>query len=214
MAKATLSTLLSRTDYYLGASNIYGTSDKTTGINGAQLYIAMNYEVRELIKTVALTFASGIADIPSDYLRHIKLFTTDSPKEEWIYVNEEDSDKEVQKTFTIKYDSGSSVEKIHIYPTDITTGKTLRHVLKPTTLSGSGTSEYNEIWTNAIACTAAWEILENDRQGAWPAKKLQAMKLIKTALRHQSTEENQDDNISTIYDTSLILGVSSEFDSN
>jgi len=201
---STLSTLQSKVDFYLGAQYIYNADNKTTALNAASLNLLLDYDISEFIVTTAMTFASGVADKPTGYLRYVKLFTTADPTDEYTRVDENDFDQEIAKTWTIKDSSGT--QKLFIAPTDVTTGTTLRYVKERTVMSDSSdTSGFNTYWDEALACSAAWWLLFNDRQPVAAEKLKWATQLIKSALRHQGNENNQTPELENLYDENLMF---------
>lgn len=196
---STLSTLRSKTDFYLGAENIYQADDKTTALNSARNHLLLNYEISEFIVTETLTFASGVATIPTTYLRGLKLFTTAQPTDFYIRYGENEFDQDIDNTWTIKDDSGT--RKIFISPSSITTGTTLRFIKKPADMSADGDeSGFNTYWDDAHSALAAWWLLNNDRQPAAQATLETAKELIQSAMRHQDTESNESPDLVTWFD--------------
>ena len=193
----TLSTLESLIDFYLGASNIY--SDKTTAANSARRYILMNYDVRDFIKTDTLTFASGIADFPSDYFRAVKMIKTNDSTYQYYSVDEDQFDENLPRHFTIKDDSGT--RKIFIQPTS-TTSTTLRYIYKPDDLTGTGSEVvgFNDFWLDAHAAFSAWWLLNADRQPIAQEKFIFAQELAQSALVAETRELKATDEISTSFE--------------
>lgn len=197
---SSLGTLKSLVDGFSGAANIYGGDDKRIALNFAGQYLLMNYEIPEFIRTTELTFASGVESKPTNYLRYIKMFTTSDPTEEITRLDENDFDQSISNTWTIKWD-GTSAYKLHIYPTDITTGKTLRYVVNRTEMSDdSDDSGFNSYWDDSLACLAAWRLLSNDRQESAAEKLALATELIQGVLRNQEMDSNQLPEVTTWFD--------------
>ena len=200
---STLSTLKSSLSRYLGAQYIYNGDQQTAALNYARKYILLNYYVDEFCVETTLTFTSGKATIPSDYLRRVKLYTTSDATDEYDRVNVNDFDSDISKTWTIKDDSGT--RKIWVSP-DSTTSLTLRYIKLPSDMSSdSDTSYFNTWWDDAHCLIAAWWLLFNDRQPEAANKLTMANELLQTVLRQQSEDEEELQTVSTYFDDHLLL---------
>ena len=195
---STVSTLKTRMDFYLGATNAYSSGDKLVGLNEARKHILMNYDVDEFVVTTTLTFTSGKATIPTDYLRWVRMFDSTTKTREFMRVDVNEFDKDLDDRWTIKDDSGT--RKIHIYPTDLTS-EVLRYVKLPTDLSvDSDSTGFNAYWDSAHAAWASWWVLMSDRQDASATMIEVAKELSETALRHQDNEIEKNTSLSTAFD--------------
>lgn len=182
-------------DFYLGAENIY--SNKTLAANAAREYILLNYDVREFIKTATLTFASGVASKPADYLRAVKMIKTDDSTYQYFAVDEDQFDESLSRHFTLKDSSGT--EKFFIQPTSITS-TILRYVHLPDDMTDASETGFNNYWRQAHAAYSAWWLLKTDRQPIADSVLMQAQELAQSALVTEKRELNATDEISTIYD--------------
>lgn len=193
---STLSSLQSKLTRYLGAAYIYTSDQQTAALNYARKYLLLNYYIDDFVVQTTLTFTSGKATVPTDYLRKVKMF--DANDVIFTRKNVNDFDLDITNTWTIKDDAGT--RKIWVYPTATTT-LYLRYVKIPTDMvATSDTSGFNPFWDDAHCAVAAWWLLFNDRQPAAAEKLMVAQELIQTALRNAGEEEEELKLISTAYD--------------
>lgn len=201
-----LSNVLSVTNRFLGATYIYNDDKKTFAANAARKHLLSNYEIGEFIRTASVSFTSGVASKPSNYLRGLKLFNPTTTTLKYDRIDENQFDNNQSYTWTIKWD-GTSAYKMYIYPADTTT-LTMRFIYLPTDMSAqSDDSGFNSYWDEALGAMAAYYTLLFDRQTAAATSMLTwATELTEMALRQQSIESGQSNNLQTIYDTDLLLG--------
>lgn len=161
---STLGELKVKQNYALGtAETKFFTDEKRTyALNKACENILEQYDVPEYITTSALTFASGVCDTPTAYLRALKLFDTSSPTTEYERLDYNDFDNAFGNSYTIKDSSGT--RKIFIYPTTITTGTTLRYLKGHTYMSAdSDTTLFPVRWDDAIVTMSAYHLFYDSR---------------------------------------------------
>jgi len=198
---STLSALQSLLSRYLGATYIYNPDQQTAALNYARKHILLNYYVDEFAVQATLTLTTGRASIPSDYLRHVKLY--DSSDTEYQRVNVNNFDKDTSQTWTIKDSSGTRY--IYIYPTTATS-LTLRYLKLPTDMSATSDLYYfRAYFDDALCAVAAWWLLNNDRQPEAQNKLAAYEEMLQTALRHQAEESEDYPVIETIYDQDIKL---------
>lgn len=196
-----LSVLKSSLSRYLGAQYIYNGDQQTAALNYARKHLLLNYYIDEFCVETTLTFTSGKATIPTDYLRWVKVYN--SSDTEFTRKDVNDFDKDTSNTWTIKDDSGT--RKIWVYPTDTTT-LTMRYLKLPADMaSDSDSSIFNSWWDDAHCMVAAWWLLSNDRQGEAGNKLELAKEFIQGALRNQSEESNELTIVSSYFDDHLLL---------
>ncbi len=177
---STLSTYLTLLTQKLAQSNtgFHTSADRNAAINEAILKIADNYEVPELRKKPVpngtITFTNGLATIPSDFLRMIKLWDTIIPPPfgEYTYlVNDLFDDQAVNNSnlyWTVDFDPTSATQKFYIIspnPSPVTVN--MRYIVKPTVLSQpNDESGLTSQWDNAVAYKAASILFNNEHNPA------------------------------------------------
>lgn len=144
-------------------------------INEAILKIADNYEVPELrrkpVPSGTITFTNGLATIPSDFLRMIKLWDTIIPPPfgEYTYlINDLFDDQPPNSSnlfWTRDFDPVTSTQKFYITPYSSTPSVlNMRYIVLPTVLAqSSDESGLSSQWDNAVAYKAASILLNNER---------------------------------------------------
>lgn len=186
---STLSTLKSLVSTSLGtqASNVFTSDKKTSALNWARKHILLKYEVDEFIVESTLTFTSGKATIPTDYLRFIRLYDSSDKTETWSRVTVNLFDNDINNTWTIKDDSGT--RKVHVYPTS-TSSLVLRYYKLPTDLSADADlTGFNIEWDEAHASFASYYLLQNDGQFERAGyKKREAEEMIERILQSSAQE--------------------------
>jgi len=150
------------------ATSYFTAQARTDAINEAVVDITNNYDIPALFKKSTLSFTSGLATIPTDFFRMVKMWHATDSTPEYTYVSEDVFDQTSSTTsnnwWTIDYDTGSSTRKIYINPTSITSAR-IRYIKTPTTLSADGDeSGLPTIWDDAVAYRAASILANNANQ--------------------------------------------------
>lgn len=165
---STLTQLLTKLSRALGTTetNKFTSDNRTAAINTAIESLLEMYAVPQYITTSTLTFSAGIASLPTDCLKPIRLFQADASTSqltrEFLLINQNDFDSHVSNTYTIKYIS--SVEKLYIFPAE-TVSLSFRYLVAPTYLSsGSDTVRFPTRWDDAIVQLAAYYLFSDDNQ--------------------------------------------------
>jgi hypothetical protein len=185
----------------MGAQYIYNSDQMTAALNFARIYILLNYYIDEFCVSTSLSFTSGKATIPPDYLRWVRVY--DSNGTDFTKKNVNDFDKNVNNTWTIKDDSGT--RKIFVYPSD-TTALTMRYIKLPADMaSTSDESGFGAQWKDAHCLVAAWWLLANDRQPEAANKLEMAKELLQASLRSQSEESEELTILSAYFDDHLFI---------
>jgi hypothetical protein len=203
-----LADYLSLMDLMLGAGNMYHDDTKAEGLNAGSNELLLNYDVKEFRKEVNLTFVSGKATVPADYLRYSRLFDINSPRTKYRKVSDDEFDLNQSNTWCKKADfSDSDIQKFFIYPTSITSRR-MRYVKIRTKMANqSDESGFTAIWDNPLAAYGAYYTLMWDRQyEAASALLSQAQEFSETALKQQANEEEGTNEIKSKFDDESILG--------
>jgi hypothetical protein len=177
---STLSTYLTLLTQKLAQSNtgFHTSADRNAAINEAILKIADNYEIPELRKkpvpSGTITFTNGLATIPSDFLRMIKLWDTIIPPPfgEYTYlVNDLFDDQAINNSslfWTIDFDPVSATQKFYIIspnPSPITVN--MRYIVLPTVLvNPNDESGLTAQWDNSVAYKGASILFNNEHNPA------------------------------------------------
>lgn len=150
----------------LGTSSTSFHTDqaRTDAINEAISDICNSYDIPAMFIRSTLTFSSGLAAIPSNFFRMVKVWDPTTETNEFTYITTDLFDG-LSSTdgnyWTIDYDISSSTRKFNVLPTATTTVN-VRYVKRPTVLvSSSDESGLPIDWDDAVAYGAA-AILANN----------------------------------------------------
>jgi hypothetical protein len=149
-------------------SEVFFDADmKRQAANDVTKEILQEYDIPEMVKVATLTIASGIATIPTDYFRMVKLWSIDSSsiqEQEYQYVIPDSMDSMATTAsyyWTEDYDTSSAVRVLKIRPTSVTSLQ-IRYVIKPTEMtSGSVNNGLSAQWDECIAYGCAMKLFQN-----------------------------------------------------
>ncbi|OPX88993.1 MAG: hypothetical protein A4E53_01726 [Pelotomaculum sp. PtaB.Bin104] len=171
---STLATYKQSLTYRLASSNTsyHDDTEREAAINEAIGDIAERYDIPALYKRGSLTFTSGMATIPADCLRIVKIWNPTTQTIEYEYIPEDEFDGKpttAANYWSIDYDTASSTRKIKILPASITTAN-IRYIFTPAVLANdSDVSSLPTQFDDAVAYKAAAILLRNER--SWDAFK-------------------------------------------
>lgn len=139
----TLSTLKQLLTEKIGNSStvFHDDTSRIAAINEAITNICEAYDIPQMIKKGTLAFTSGIAVIPTDYFRMVKLwYTNGSTNLEFTWMPPDNFDDQTATSalyyWTIDYNSITSGQSIYIVPNTITSCN-IRYLKVPNVLSAA-----------------------------------------------------------------------------
>lgn len=145
-------------------SSFYTSQMRIDAINEAITDIYNAYDIPDLFKVSTLSLTSGVAAIPSDMFRMIKMWDVTTTSLEYIYIDANGFDElatTASSWWTIDYNVAAAARRILVKPTSITSVN-IRYVRTPTTLAAdSDNSLLPATWDDAVAYRAA-SILANN----------------------------------------------------
>lgn len=154
----TLGTLQIGLNGSLGTSetNLFTNDKRVRAINQAIETILEEYAVPQYVNDTTLSFSNGIASMPTDCLRPLKLFiSSNGAVQEYKIINSDDFDNNIYQTAKVYWDTTSSTEKIKIYPAT-TSSLSFRYVQTPSYLAVSAdTVRFYQRWQRPITEEAA-----------------------------------------------------------
>ena len=155
---STLGQLKTKLTYALGTSdiNLYTHAKRTDAINKAVEHILQLYPIPQYTLETTLSFTSGVADLPTDFIRCLKLWNS-GQQLEYVMIHPNDFDNQVSYSFTVKWDNTLPVpkEKVYLYPAD-TIVLNFRYIQMPVDMvDDSETTRLPERWDDGIAALAA-----------------------------------------------------------
>lgn len=145
-------------------TGFFTTEAREAAINEAIGDIYGAYDIPDLFKVAPLTFASGMADKPSDYFRMIKVWDATEATPEYTYLPEDLFDQAAANGswyWTEDYDTGTGRRRLFIKPTSTTTVR-IRYVRTPTTLVDDGDESLLPVQFDDVIAYGATAILANN----------------------------------------------------
>lgn len=146
------------------STSFYSSEARTAAINEAITDLYNQYDIPQLIKRATLTVASGLATIPSDMARMVKIWDATDANPEYLYQTPDQFDQLATTEsayWTIDYDTTSGTQKIFIKPTSETSLR-MRYIITPTTLvADADESKLPTVWDDVVAYGAAATLLYN-----------------------------------------------------
>lgn len=188
-----LSTYLQLLIQKLSQSNLgfHTEAFRIQSINEAILKIADNYEVPELrvkpLLTGTITFTNYVADIPTNFLRMVKLWDIPQPTLEYTYVVNDLFDQQAPNNaellWTTDYDPSTDTQRFFITsnsPSPVILN--MRYIKLPKVLNQpNDESGLTSQWDNAVAYKAAAILLTNERNASSAIMEENAKEEIKKA---------------------------------
>lgn len=191
----------------ISETNLYTEEKRTFAINTAIEDTLLEYPIPQYILAPSLSFSSGSVALPTDCLRPIKLFNATS-LQEYDLIDPGDFDSNISNTATIKYDTGTSAEKIYIYNADTVT-LTFRYLQMPAYLSSpSDTVKFPIRWDLGIVTRAASYLLQSSRNfDIAQAKAELAKNLLAKAWQQESAryQGKYGTRLKSVYESRLLL---------
>lgn len=197
--------LKTKLNYALGTSetNLFTNDKRNDAINKAVEHVIQMYPIPQYTVDSTLAFVSGSIALPTDFVRCWKLWNS-STQLEYTLVQPNDFDNNMSYTCTIKWDTGTSTEKIYIYPADTVT-LSFRYGQIPVDMtSDSDTVRLPERWDDGIAEMAAYFLFTDSRN--YDSAEIKK-RLYRDHLAHAWSVENQR------YQDPRFLRVESKFES-
>lgn len=172
-------------------TGFHTTSFRIAAINEAILKMADNYEIPELrVKPVpsgTIIFTNNVVDIPSNFLRMIKLWDPIQPTLEYTYLVNDLFDQQAANNtdlyWTTDFDPTTSTQRFYITTNSVSpVTLNMRYIKLPTVLAnGNDESGLSAQWDNAVAYKAASILLNNERNAAAGIMEESAVKEIEKA---------------------------------
>lgn len=205
---STLGELKIKLNYSLGtASTSLNTNERREyAINRAIEKIIEQYDMPQYTISSTLSFTSGVADLPSDFLRPLLLITD---KKRYERIDFDAFLRDISNTYTIQYDTANSKEVVKVYPAD-TTSLDLWYIQQPAQLSSdSDTTRFPTYWDDAIVEYAAALLLQFNRQYDEYTVKLQSAEdMLAKAWQNerQRITGKEHQRLTSVFSTNSLLG--------
>jgi len=145
---------------------------KVQAINDAIEELLEEYDIPEFSKRAIITFDSnGLAALPSDYFRMIKLWNVDSSsveESEYLYITEDNFDKKASTDayyWTEDYIIADAARKLKVLP--IASGTLqIRYIKTHTAVNSTDTADSGLAarWDKVVAASACKNLLDNAGQ--------------------------------------------------
>jgi len=164
---STLGLLKTKLNYALGTSetNLNTQAKRQDAINKAIEHILQLYPIPQYTVDTTLAFTAGVASLPTDFCSCYKLWNS-SMQLEYVMIQNNDFDNNVSYTFTVKWDTATSTEKVYLYPADTVT-LNFRYIQMPVDMtSDADTTRLPERWDDGIAELAAMFLFKDSHDFA------------------------------------------------
>jgi len=138
-------------------------------INNAVNDLLAKYDLPEMIKVANLSVTSGIASKPSDFFRHIKLWSVDAngiELNEYVYTMPDIFDTLASTAayyWTEDFNIAANGRRLLFKPSTTVTLK-FRYLKKATTLTSENDNGLSSEWDEAIALQAVKRLMKNSGQ--------------------------------------------------
>jgi hypothetical protein len=200
--------LKTKLTYALGTSetNLFTQDKRNDAINKAVEHVIQMYPIPQYTVDTTLAFTSGVASLPTDFVRCWKLWNS-GQQLEYVLIQPNDFDNNVSYTFTIKWNTAilpSGAESTYIYPADTVTLNFRYGQIPADMTSDSDTVRFPERWDDGIAEMAAYFLFIDSRNYDTAEIK---KRLYRDHLAHAWSVENQR------YQDPRFLRVESKFES-
>jgi hypothetical protein len=164
---SSLGLLLQKLSFALGTAEttLYTVDKRKDGINKAIEHILQMYPIPQYRLDTTLAFTSGVATLPTDFVRCWKLWNSTNSVE-YVMVDPSDFDNNISYSFTIKWNAAilpSGGESVYCYPADTVT-LNLRYSQTPVDMTtDSQITRFPERWDDGIVELAAYFLLTDSR---------------------------------------------------
>jgi hypothetical protein len=164
---STLGLLKQKLSFALGTSEtvLYTNDKRLDAINKAIEHILQMYPIPQYRLDTTLAFATGVATLPTDFVRCWKLWNSTN-SQEYVMVDPDDFDNNISYTFTIKWNAALlpvAGESVYLCPADTVT-LNLRYSQTPVDMTtDSQTTRFPERWDDGIVELAAYFLLTDSR---------------------------------------------------
>lgn len=151
------------------ATVFYTQEMRLQEINNAVNDLISKYDLPELIKVANLTVTSGVATKPSDFFRHLKLWSVDAngiELNEYIYTIPDNFDRLPSTSayyWTEDFSLTAGARRLLFKPATTVTLR-FRYLKTPTTLTDSNDNGLSADWNEAIALNATQRLFNNAGQ--------------------------------------------------
>lgn len=201
-------------NFALGTSetNLLTKPKREDAINASIQNILEDYAIPQYVISANLSFTNGVASLPTDCITPLKL--NDPNQKTIIYdrINWDNFSYNLTQTYTIKWDTVSSSEKMYIYPANTTTLEFWYVQNQPVLTTDSNTIRFNPWWAKPIAEKAAEKLFTDSASfNRADAKEKTANDLIAKAWQTERARITgvQDNKLTSIFTKKSLLGSSS-----
>lgn len=209
---STLGDLKIKLNYAIGTSetNLMTEDKREDAINRAINIVVQQFSIPQYTVSTSLSFVSGVANVPTDCIMPYLLYQTSQPQLTYQGIDFDRFRFNLSQTFTIKWDTASSLEKFYIYPAD-TVSLTLYYLQRPTALSeDDDTVRFNSFWDEGIVEKAAEQLFISTQNFSMAeVKSVVAKDLLAKAwqMERSRLQGQEDQRIQSVYEKHNFISI-------